>query len=85
MFIDKKKFNLDRSDDLNFYWRDPSKIPEIFSTCQQGGGSAIAYGVIFYRRTLSMMRIRGDMGSKHYCEILEQAIIPSATHLFGVV
>lgn len=83
IFSDEKKFNLDGPDGLSSYWRDLRKEPEIFSTRQQGGGSVMIWGAISYHGTMSMVGVEGNMDSKYYCEVLEQALLPDATQRYG--
>lgn len=82
IFSDEKKFNLDGPDGLSSYWRDLRKEPDIFSKRQQGGGSVMVWACISYSGTLSMVGLEGNVDSKYYCDVLEDALLPQANELY---
>lgn len=68
---------------LSSYRRDLRKELEIFIKPQQGSGSVIMWACTSYSETLSTRLIEVNFDSKHYYEVLEQALLQQATDSYG--
>ena len=76
IFSDKKKFNLDGPDGLNYYWHDKSLSFKIFLERQCGGGSVMVWAAFTAQRTLPLENIWSSLTSGSYKKLMEKIIKP---------
>jgi hypothetical protein len=75
VFSDEKKFNLDRPDSFNCYWKDLRKEPYFFSKHNFGGGTYMVLGAVSSLGTLQLAFTTACMDSAEYIQVLENHLL----------
>jgi hypothetical protein len=83
IFSDEKKFNLDGSDGLRYYWHDIRKEPKLLSNRAQGGGSAMVWTAFGYGGQTEIIFIDTRMDSNIYQELLRDNLLPFGADIEG--
>ena len=77
MFSDEKKLNLDGPDGVAYYWHDLQK-EQIFSKCQQGGGSLMVWAGFGNGGKTNLAFPTGRMKAHDYLYLLDTHLLPFA-------
>lgn len=83
LFSDKKKFNLDGPDGVQYYWHDLRKEKEIQMSRNFGGGSLMVWGGFTFAGALPLAWITTRMSAADYVEVLETSLVDHAEELMG--
>jgi hypothetical protein len=78
VFIDEKKFNLDRPDGAAYYWHE-----QIFSKRQQGGGSLMVCAGFGNGGKTNLLFPTGRMKTNNYQDLLDTHLLPFGEAIRG--
>ena len=85
IFTDEKKWNLDGPDGYRYYWQGLNSSTDkiYFSKDPYGKHSVMVFGAISARGKLELLRVRGKINSRTYCQMIANNIYPDAHTLYG--
>lgn len=66
----RRKFNLDRPDDFQYYWHGKDIRPETFSTRHSVGGSILIFVAISFQGAMELKVIQGNKTAAGYINML---------------
>jgi len=82
VFSDEKKFNLDGSDGLQYYWHDLRKEKETYFSRQSGGGSVMIWGGFLAGGATELAILDGKQDSGKYIFTLCEYLLPFSHRLY---
>ena len=77
IWSDEKKFNLDGSDGIRYYWHDLRSEQQYLSRRAFGGGSLMVWGAFVGEKLLDLVVCEHTLDSKKYIEVLNKSLLPS--------
>ena len=76
VWSDEKKFNLDGSDGIRYYWHDLGSEPYYMSRRAFGGGTLMVWGAFVGNKLLDLVIVDQTMDSAKYTDMINKSLRP---------
>lgn len=76
------KFNLEGRNNLQHYWNDFRKEPQLFSTLDLSGRSVKVWALLFLRGKIDLVKIDGKLDFEYNAIVLQDILVFKVNALY---